>query len=79
MTPEEQRAFEALVVARAGLPQGTKILPAGLTANEHLVRTATSDTWLGPLGTVLEEPELRPGGVRRSARRCAGRGGSGPG
>ncbi len=54
MTPEEQLKFEALVVARAGLPQGTKILPAGIQANEHLVRTTTSDTWHGPLGTVLD-------------------------
>jgi Ca2+-binding RTX toxin-like protein len=54
MTPDEQLVFEALVVARAGLPAGTKILPAGIKANEHLVRTTTSDTWLGPLGTVLD-------------------------
>ena len=54
MTPDEQLVFEALVVARAGLPAGTKVLPAGLPANEHLVKTTTSDTWLGPLGTVLD-------------------------
>ena len=54
LTPEEQKVFEALVVARAGLPAGTPILPAGIQANEHLVKTTTSDTWLGPLGTVLD-------------------------
>ena len=51
---EEQLLFEKMVVARAGLPAGTKIFPAGLPVNEHLIRTTASDTWFGPLGDVLK-------------------------
>ena len=54
LTPAEQLRFEALVVKRAGLPAGTKILPAGLKADEHLLRTTISDSFVGPLGQVFD-------------------------
>ncbi len=54
LTPAEQLIQEARVVARAGLPVGTKIFPAGLRSNVHLIRTSSSDTWFGPLGDILE-------------------------
>ncbi|HYH59493.1 MAG TPA: hypothetical protein VD790_09770 [Thermoleophilaceae bacterium] len=54
LSPEEQPIFEALVVKRAGLPAGTKIFPATLAANEHLVRTTLSDTYVGPLGQIFD-------------------------
>ena len=54
LTPAEQLIQQARVAARAGLPLGTKIFPAGMRADVHLIRTSSSDTWFGPLGDILE-------------------------
>ena len=54
LNPVEQLHFEALVAKRAGLPVGTKIFPAALQANEHVVRTTVSDTYVGPLGQIFD-------------------------
>ncbi|MEA2386106.1 MAG: hypothetical protein QOJ22_280, partial [Thermoleophilaceae bacterium] len=54
LSPAEQLRFEALVVKRAGLPAGTKIFPASLRTNEHLLRTTITDTYVGPLGQIFD-------------------------